>query len=184
VNALRNKAAQVEEQRAPILRQPVDSIIRPVAEPRGAAAGSDLLGAAGLVLTLVAMVHLALVWIPLHLGTAPWEFAAATQTTDVLPLAAVGVALLGWSAIQAGRRWLMTMLAVWCGVSALLVLVVAGLLMLALPIAWQSVEQPIRDSLIKTTGKNMAFCLIFFGYYAWLTVRLLRTARARNGVSR
>jgi hypothetical protein len=140
-------------------------------------AAADVLGAAGLLLSLVAFTHIALIWIPAHFGSSPWEFAAATQTVDVFPIGAAGMALITYAAFLQRWRKRTLALALW-GIFSVLILIAAGLLILLnLPVAWQSVTPAVRANLLKTSGKALFFAAAFSVFYMWVTVRLLRHRR-------
>jgi hypothetical protein len=141
-------------------------------------AGSDFLGAAGLVLSLVAWSHATLILIPPHFGVAPWEFAAATQTIDVFPLAVTGMAMLAFAAINRAWNKRNVALVVMCALSALLMIGVAGLILLDLLVAWNSVTSGMRENLTKTAAKALLFAFTFTVFFIWIAVRLNRARRA------
>lgn len=148
----------------------------PAAEARRGE-GAEIAGVAGVVLSLVAVAHVALIWIPAHLGAVPWEFAAATQTVDVFPLAVTGAALAGWSVAQRGWRGRALALAVWCALAAAFLAGILVLLLLDLPVAWRSVGPEMRESLLKTGGKAGALGLLFTAFHLWLMVKMIRARR-------
>ncbi len=140
-------------------------------------AGSEILGAAGLVLCLVSWSHTAVILIPPHFGISPWEFAAATQVIDVAPLGLMGMALLATAAITRSWRKRSVALAIWSGFSALVIAGVATLIVLDMLVAWHSVTINLRENLTKTAGKALFFAFMFTAFYIWLAVQLIRARR-------
>jgi len=140
-------------------------------------AGSDFLGAAGLILSMVAWTHAFLILFPPHFGVAQWEYAAATQTIDVFPLAVMGMALLANSAITRAwnRRSLALILA--CIASTLLLISVGVLILLDLLVAWNSVTASLREQLLKGAFKALFFAFMFSAFFVWVAVRLKRARR-------
>jgi hypothetical protein len=141
-------------------------------------AGGDVLSAAGLVLTVVAWTHIALILFPAHFGTAPWEFAAASQTAEVLPLAATGAALLAYVSITRGWRNGAIALAILFIMSALLAVGVAVFMALDVMVAWNSVVSTLRENVAKTAAKALFMAVLFTAYFSWLAARVLRARRA------
>jgi hypothetical protein len=141
-------------------------------------AGGDVLGAAGLLLSVVAWTHIALILFPAHFGTAPWEFAAASQTVEVLPLGATGAALLAYVSIMRGWRNGATALAILCIASALLSVGVAVFMALDVMVAWNSVVSTLRENVAKTAAKALFMAVLFTAYFSWLATRVLRARRA------
>jgi hypothetical protein len=146
-------------------------------KPQQRSNASDVLAVAGLVLSLVALTHIVLIWLPPHFGSSPWEFAAATQTVDVFPIAVAGMALVAYAAFLQRWRKRALALAVWGGISAFILIAAGLLILLNLPVAWQSVTEGVRTNLLKTSGKAMLFAAVFAIYYLWLTLRLIRSQR-------
>jgi hypothetical protein len=129
---------------------------------------------AGFVLCFVAWTHSVLIWFPAHFGVPPWEFAAATQTIDVLPLAVAGITLMAAAAIISENRVGAVLLAV---IGVLTALILSGLLVLIalnLLVAWRSVTSAMRESLGKTAVKAALFGVMFFVYHIWLSIKLLQ----------
>jgi hypothetical protein len=134
-----------------------------------------VLAGVGLVLSLVALTHIALIWWPPHFGVSPWEFAAATQTVDVFPIGAAGMALLAYASML--QRWRVGAILVGAGavLSALLAAGSALFVVLNLPVAWGSVTEGLRENLAKTGGKALLFALLFGVFYVWVAARVIRS---------
>ena len=138
---------------------------------------AQILAMLGFVLMIVAWTHIALIIFPPHFGVAPWEFAAATQTIDVFPLAVTGVSLLACGCVLLGWPRRALALAIWCIVTTF-VLVSAGVLtLLDFTVAWGSVTSATRESLMKTSIKVLLFSLVFTLYHIWLAIVLLRSRK-------
>jgi hypothetical protein len=58
------------------------------------ATAATLALAVGATFTVVGLVDLGLLWYPVRLGNAPWEFGTLSATFDNLPMTALGVALV------------------------------------------------------------------------------------------
>ena len=82
-----------------------------------------LLAPAGLTFALVALVDLALVWVPVRLGDTGWQFDTVSAVLDGMPMLAMGL-VLGYGAALARSRYVT--LRWW---SAAMVLVAIALLM-------------------------------------------------------
>jgi hypothetical protein len=137
-----------------------------------------VLAGAGFALALVASIHAALIWWPTQIGSPPWEFAAATQTVDLFPLAAAGAGLLSYAAILEGRRGRALLLAILSACAVLVLLAAGAFVLLSLPVAWKTVTGPERESLFETGGKALLLAGLFTVYHIWLAVRLIRFRRA------
>ena len=66
-------------------------------------AGS-LFVAIGSALAVVGLVDLALLWFPMQLGTAGWEFAAVSRTFTSAPMTMVGLVLIAFGLVRRGTR--------------------------------------------------------------------------------
>jgi hypothetical protein len=80
--------------------------------------------------TVVGLVDLALLWYPVRLGNAPWEFGTLSATFDNLPMTALGVALVTLGLISHPRLG-----GVWLRAAAVCYLA-AGVLLLAMAILY------------------------------------------------
>jgi hypothetical protein len=76
--------------------------------------------------TVVGLVDLALLWYPVRLGNAPWEFGTLSATFDNLPMTALGVAL-----VTLGFIWHPWLGGVWLRAAAICYLA-AGVLLLTM----------------------------------------------------
>ena len=113
----------------------------------------QVLATAGLILCFVAWTHILLIVIPANFGSAPWEFAAASQTVDVFPLEVTGISLLACGAFLLDWRRPLLSLSLWCWFNALFLLTAGFLTVLNLIVGWNSVTTPMKSSLLKTSTK-------------------------------
>lgn len=62
----------------------------------------NLFLALGVALTVVGAVDLGLLWVPLQLGTAGWEFAAVSRTFSNAPMTRFGLVLIAFGLVRRG----------------------------------------------------------------------------------
>lgn len=60
--------------------------------------------ALGCALAVVGVFDLALLWVPMELGTAGWEFAAVSRTFTNAPMTMVGLVLIAFGLVRRGTR--------------------------------------------------------------------------------
>lgn len=64
----------------------------------------SLFFAIGSALAVVGVIDLSLVWFPMQLGTAGWEFAAVSRTFTNAPMTMVGLVLMAFGLVRRGTR--------------------------------------------------------------------------------
>ena len=133
--------------------------------------GWDLLGWIGLVFTAVGGVDLLLTWYPMNFGNPEWEFGTVSAALDGLPVLTLGLGLLMGAGAARGQRWLVRTMAVVLALLAVLIVAAAILYLLNLPIALQSVTQPVirtglKKAIAKTAGQSVLYPLAF-GWIDW-----------------
>ena len=133
--------------------------------------GWDLLGWIGLVFAAVGGVDLLLTWYPMNFGNPEWEFGTVSAALDGLPVLTLGLGLLMGAGAARGQRWLVRTMAVVLALLAVLIVAAAILYLLNLPIALQSVTQPVirtglKKAIAKTAGQSVLYPLAF-GWIAW-----------------
>lgn len=156
-------------------------INEPQAGPKKPAAdvmlGWSLLQAMGWLFVVVGLLNIVLIWIPLQVGNPEFEFGAAANSLDSLPLPTMG---LVW-AMAAGRaRANARGTTVAVGITYLLALLVVGagaLYWLDVPLALQAVKEPmirlgIDKSILKVTVQAVL--------YPVALVAMARMARSRS----
>ena len=95
--ATKNNDVASQEQRRPVLIR--KETARAVLEDPEQTSHSLLMTVGGGI-TLLGLVELGLLWFPLGLGVAAWEFGTLSETFDVVPIAAPGVALLTYGIVR------------------------------------------------------------------------------------
>ena len=137
----------------------------------------QILGAAGFLLLAVSWSHFITTFFPYRFGVAAWEYAAITQTIDVMPMGIVGLALAATASITSGWRQRALLLIVLCVLTTVSLAAMMALMLLDLPIAWDSVPAAMHRDLIKSSSKAAVFAVLFGWFQIWVA-RLLWRARA------
>jgi hypothetical protein len=140
--------------------------------PRGS---TQILGAAGFLLLVVSWTHLVTTFIPYRFGIAAWEYAAVTQSIDVMPLGVVGLALAATASITNGWRRRSRILIVLCGLMVLALGGMVALVALDLPIAWKAVPASMHRDLVKSSIKAVSFAILFGWFEIWVARLLWRS---------
>ena len=148
--------------------------------------GWYLLGWAGWVFLLAGLVDIGLAWIPLHLGSAEWEFGTITQSLQALPLPFMGCTLILAAGIARGRIWWARVGVIILALLALWVLVSGVLYGLNVPLALRSVKQPeilfgLKKAIFRT-ALQVGLYVVTASAMAWLGAKTLREA-ARESAS-
>lgn len=148
--------------------------VHPGSVPRDSSRSWLVLGWIGLVFLVVGGFDFLLLWLPLDLGNAEWEFATVTQSFNGLPILLLGFALLTVAAEASDRRWWQLIGLGGSMVMLLWILVGAVLWGLNVSIALGTVppeiEVGIRRAVAKTAVQSLAYTLAF-GYlmrYGWV----------------
>jgi hypothetical protein len=137
--------------------------------------GWYLLGWVGLVFALVGGTDLLLTWYPLNVGNPEWEFGTVSATLDGLPVPALGFALLLGAGVAGGKRWLVRTMAVVLVLLAAVIVLAAVLYATNVPIALQSVTDPlIRTGLKKAIAKTTTQAVLYPIAFVWIAVKAWR----------
>lgn len=136
--------------------------------------GWYLLGWIGLVFTIVGAADLLLTWYPFNLGNPEWEFGTVTAALDGLPVPTLGLALLLGVGAARGQRWLMRTVAVAFALLALVIVMAAILYASNIPLALQSVPDPVvqtglKKAITKSTIQSVVYPIAFLwiAYKGW-----------------
>jgi hypothetical protein len=173
------KAAAREMPRPVLIRRGTAEAV--LEEPQGT--GAALLRTLGGGLTLYELVRLGLLWFPLQLGIAAWEFGTVTETFDVIPLVGVGAILTMWGVVHRPRVRSATVraAAVAFGIATLLILIFAALYMRSVPMVLTEVPgealAAVRRSIIETATAITVSSVTS----ALIAVRLWRSIRKGEG---
>jgi hypothetical protein len=133
--------------------------------------GWYLLGWIGVVFTLVGGLDLLLTWYPTAFGNPEWEFGTVSAALDGLPVLTLGLALVFGAAVAQGTRWLVTSVAIVFVVLAIVIVLAAVLYATNVPLALQSVQDPLvktglKKAMVKTAGQAVLYPLAFV-WIAW-----------------
>jgi hypothetical protein len=138
-----------------------------------------VLAALGCVLCAVGWFDWALVWVPLRFGNAEWEFGAISAAVDGLPLGTIGVSAVAAAAVMRGW-WVPAMVIGIFAAVLVLVLLAAGVLYaLDAPLAYRSIAEGARPTLLRAIARTAVSALAYVVFYGWLSWFTLR----RSGVA-
>jgi hypothetical protein len=134
--------------------------------------GWYLLSWIGLVFVLVGGLDLALTWYPFGFGNPEWEFGTVSAVFDGLPVPTLGLALLLGAGVAAGSRWLVRVMAIALALAALAIVVAFVLYATNIPIALQTVTEPlVRLGLKKAITKTCGQALFYSVFFVWVAVK-------------
>ena len=130
------------------------------------------------LLTLVALTDLVVLWVPVHLGNAEWEFATFSQTVDSLPLLTLMVAGMVAVGLNGGQVKALRILTTVCWLMVLVIGGIALLYALNVPIIWQrAVDSGATPVLRKAFVKMALLSTCYLVLYGFLGVVSLRGTR-------
>lgn len=134
---------------------------------------------AGAVFTIVGWAEVALIWIPLHLGDADWEFQVIARTYALLPLGTVGLTLLSAAIIaRGGHPAPIKVLALVFVLLMLLSVACSAEYLLRLPDQWQKLADPNRpEGSKRAIVKTLCYLVSFTVAYGAAASVLWRTAK-------
>ena len=130
------------------------------------------------VLAGVALVDLALLWVPVRFGNPEWEFGTLTQTVDSLPLLSMMTVGLVVLALARANLVALKFLRVWCLILVLALGVMLVLYLLSVPLIWQRAGTPDLALVIrKAIGKMIALSTLYVVLYGWLGILCWKGSR-------
>jgi hypothetical protein len=134
----------------------------------------------GLAFLVVGGLDFVLAWVPPMVGSSEWAFGTATASFNGLPIVAMGVVLLGASAIRVERRWWSVVATAAAAVLFVWVLVGAVLWANSVSTALASVPAElstgVKRAVLKTGVQSLTY-LGLFGYLARAGVRVSKSLR-------
>jgi hypothetical protein len=134
----------------------------------------SILFGAGIALSIIGFADVLLLWYPLRFGSLDWEFATLTGTFDALPLATIGMVMLGVGAVALKRSRTSLVLSLFYLVLCVALAAAAGLFVLAVLAGMNavdpSVELQFRRAVMKTSVLSFSY-VSFFGWLAWIVGR-------------
>ncbi|HEV8456278.1 MAG TPA: hypothetical protein VGQ69_04755 [Gemmatimonadales bacterium] len=124
--------------------------------------GWRLLFAVGLLFVVVGLLNLVLLWMPLQLGNAEYEFASVAASLDSLPLPTMGLVFVLAASRAAGKPASVRVATVLALVLAVVVLGMAALYWLDVPLALKAVRTgPVRLGILKSITKVTAQAILY-----------------------
>ncbi len=140
---------------------------------------SAVMGLLGVTFSLVGLVEIALLWFPLSMGDALWEFGTYGGSLDRLPMVALGLGLLGLAAVWHPARSVgaVRAVAVLFVVLGVVLVGVAALYITSVPAALgrMSAQAVLRveNGLLQRAVEAFAYPLAFLGlgWVLWRSVR-------------
>ena len=123
----------------------------------------------GVVFLLIGLQDIASSWLPHRLGDPEWELGTTSNFFDVVPLLGLGVAFLLAAAVATGRRWTIRLIATFCLVTAVFMLLAMVLYATVLPLAFKIITNPVALTQIKkAAAKTGVQALLYPFAMLWL----------------
>lgn len=142
-----------------LLNDPVNSSKKPVQDFQ---LGWGLLLVLGWVFTVIGLLNIVLVWIPLQIGNAEYEFASAANALDSLPVPVMGLVFALAASRARGQLQMARFIRVIMVLLAVLILAAGLLYWLNVPLALKAVQEPmirlgIKKSILKVTVQSLIY---------------------------
>ena len=134
------------------------------------------LGWLSLTLALAGIGDWILAWLPMHFGSAEWEFGTVVSTFAGLPLITVGLAGMLGSAAARGVRWQVIATGIALLFFALWILAASVIFLLDVPVALRAVQGAARLGIMKAIAKTGMMGGLFFLAYTVIGIAALRFA--------
>jgi hypothetical protein len=141
--------------------------------------GWELLGWIGLAFVLIGGVDLLLTWYPPAFGSPEWEFGTVASTLNALPLPSLGLMLIMAAGVAQGRVWMARGASVAMIVLVFVLIAIAVLFITVVPLALQSVPNPLaRTGILKVIAKSSVLLVIYPALFTWVALLGFRRTRA------
>jgi hypothetical protein len=143
--------------------------------PERRSGGSEwgVLASLGLAFAVVSLTDVALTFYPVGLGSPEWEFSTATAVMNNLPLAVVGLGLMGVAGMARDSEGLTRFAAVMSAALMAMVLVMGVFFARNTGAALASVTDPLLSQGLKEAITRTAVQLVaYLGGLGWLVWRL------------
>lgn len=129
--------------------------------------GWYLLGAVGLVFSIVGGLDVALVWYPSNFGNPEFEFGSVAASFNNLPLVSLGLTMWMTSGVARGQKWVVRTAATALIVLAVLIVIGAVLFLTNVPMALKAKLEPIimtglKKGISKTLIQSAAYPVVLF----------------------
>ena len=141
--------------------------------------GWELLGWVGLAFVLIGGVDLVLTWYPAAFGSPEWEFGTVASTLNAMPLPLLGLTMSMAAGLAQGRVWVARGASVAMLVFVVVLIVVGILFITVVPLALQSVANPLaRTGILKVIAKSSVLLVIYPALFCWVALLGFRRTRA------
>jgi hypothetical protein len=128
----------------------------------------------GVAFSIIGFTDVLLLWYPLAFGSLDWEFATLSGTFDALPLATIGMVMMGAGSIALRRARTSFVLSLLYLFLCIVVSAAAALFLLAVLAGMSavdpSVEMQFRRAVTKTSVLSVSYILLY-GWLAWIVGR-------------
>ncbi|MEO8636488.1 MAG: hypothetical protein ABI587_14530 [Gemmatimonadales bacterium] len=110
----------------------------------------------GAIFLLVGLLDVATGFFPNLLGDPEWELGTTSHFFDAVPLLGLGVAFLLAGAVATGRRWQVRLIATFCVLVAVVMLLALLVYATAVPTAFKVVKDPLQLIQLKKAAAKTA----------------------------
>ncbi|HEY2806655.1 MAG TPA: hypothetical protein VGI92_12430 [Gemmatimonadales bacterium] len=145
-------------------------------------AGWSYLFAAGLGITIVALIEVILMFLPARWSSLDWEFGTIAGMFDSLPLMTVGLGSMCAAAVANGWRAARISVAVLSSLLSLMILVMALIFALDIPAVLRAADLSMQYSIklgsLKAGLEAGVYFLLYLALGVWTWRRIRRTKRA------
>lgn len=134
-----------------------------------------VIAALGCAFAIVGLVDLALLWWPIRLGNAAWEFGTISQTLDSIPLSGLGFGLLVFGIARHPRTspGVLRGAAVLFGLATVAMLALGLLYVTSVPMVLKQTPQVVGGLRVAMT-KSVAQILVYSVAFAFIAITLWR----------
>lgn len=123
----------------------------------------------GVIFLLIGLQDIASSWLPHRLGDPEWELGTTSNFFDVVPLLGLGVAFLLAAAVATGRRWQIRIIATFCLLTAVFMLLALVLYATVLPLAFKLITNPVALTQIKKAAAKTGMQALLYPFaMLWL----------------
>ena len=123
----------------------------------------------GVIFLVIGLLDIFTSWLPSQLGDPEWELGTTSQFFDVVPLLGLGVAFLLAVAVATGRRWQIRLIATFCVLIAVFMLLAVVLYATVLPLAFKVITNPLALVQIKKAAMKTGIQALLYPFaMLWL----------------
>jgi hypothetical protein len=128
----------------------------------------SILFGAGIAFATIGFTDVLLLWYPLRFGSLDWEFATLAGTFDALPLATIGIVMVGVGAValeKARTAFVLSLLSLGLCVA---LAAAAGLFVLAVLAGMSAVDPAVEMQFRRAVMKTSVLAFLYVSFYGWL----------------